>query len=64
MLLFGISVGYSSPNTLTDVKQINSMQIISQSRICLSRMRQLTPKLLVANIPDGKIDDVKKYMVQ
>jgi len=32
--------------------------------ICLSRMRQLTPKLLVANIPDGKIEDVKKYMVQ
>merc|ERR1712059_115075 len=33
-------------------------------KICLSRMRQLTPKILVANIPDGKIDDVKKYMVQ
>jgi hypothetical protein len=32
--------------------------------ICMSRMRQLTPKLLVANIPDGKIDEVKKYMVQ
>jgi len=33
-------------------------------KVCLSRMRQLTPKLLIVNIPDGKIDDVKKYIVQ
>jgi len=33
-------------------------------RICLKRLRTLTPKLLISNVPDGKINDVKKYIVE
>jgi len=33
-------------------------------KICLKRLRTLTPKLLVSNIPEGKMNDVKKYMIE
>jgi RNA recognition motif-containing protein len=32
--------------------------------ICLKRLRTLTPKLMVSNIPEGKMNDVKKYIVE
>merc|ERR1712059_244632 len=32
-------------------------------KICLKRLNTITPKLLVSNIPDGKMNDVKKYMI-
>merc|ERR1712059_62618 len=33
-------------------------------RICLKRLRVLTPQLMVSNIPDGKMNDVKKYITE
>merc|ERR1712218_341070 len=33
-------------------------------RICMARLRQLSPKIIVSNIPDGKEDMVKKHIIE
>merc|ERR1719430_460032 len=33
-------------------------------RICLSRLRNLSNKVMVSNLPDGKMDQLKKYIVE
>merc|ERR1712059_117106 len=33
-------------------------------RICLKRLSALTSELMVSNIPDGKMNDVKKYITE
>merc|ERR1712013_829051 len=32
-------------------------------KICMARLRQLSPKIIVSNIPDGKEDMVKKHII-
>jgi len=33
-------------------------------KICLARLRQLSPKIIVSNIPEGKEDMVKKHIIE
>jgi len=33
-------------------------------RICLKRLRDITPKVLVSNIPEGKTDQLKKFIIE
>merc|ERR1712080_11378 len=33
-------------------------------RICLKRLRDITPKVLVSNIPEGKVDQLKKFIIE
>merc|ERR1712014_538548 len=33
-------------------------------RICLSRLRKLSNKVIVSNLPDEKMDQLKKYIVE
>merc|ERR1711979_51445 len=33
-------------------------------KICMARLRQLSPKIIVSNIPDGKEDMVKKHIIE
>merc|ERR1712020_118451 len=33
-------------------------------RICLSRLRKLTASVIVSNIPDGKMEIVKKHIIE
>jgi len=33
-------------------------------KICLARLRQLSPKIIVSNIPEGKEDMVKKFIIE
>jgi len=33
-------------------------------KICLSRLRNLTSKVIVSSLPDGKIDQLKKYIIE
>jgi len=33
-------------------------------RICLSRLKNLSNKVIVSNLPDGKMDQLKKYIIE
>jgi len=33
-------------------------------RICMKRLRDITPKVLVSNIPEGKTDQLKKFIIE
>jgi len=33
-------------------------------RICMKRLRALTPKVLVSNIPEGKTEQLKKFIIE
>merc|ERR1719456_1259880 len=33
-------------------------------KICMARLKQLSPKIIVSNIPDGKEDMVKKHIIE
>merc|ERR1712050_508409 len=33
-------------------------------KICMARLRQSSPKIIVSNIPDGKEDMVKKHIIE
>merc|ERR1712080_327530 len=33
-------------------------------RICLKRLMDITPKVLVSNIPEGKVDQLKKFIIE
>merc|ERR1712113_768489 len=33
-------------------------------KICMARLRQLSPKIIVSNIPEGKEDMVKKHIIE
>merc|ERR1712241_30217 len=33
-------------------------------KICMARLRQLSPKIIVSNIPEGKEDLVRKHIIE
>merc|ERR1712141_617762 len=63
----GASIGKDDTKSMDVTKAKENWRYAKDSKfrkICMARLRQLSPKIIVSNIPDGKEDMVKKHIIE
>jgi hypothetical protein len=63
----GASIGKDDIKSMDVTKAKENWRYAKDSKfrkICMARLRQLSPKIIVSNIPDGKEDVVKKHIIE
>jgi hypothetical protein len=63
----GASIGKDDTKSMDVTKAKENWRYAKDSKfrkICMARLRQLSPKIIVSNIPDGKEDVVKKHIIE
>merc|ERR1712228_805793 len=63
----GASIGKDDTKSMDVTKAKENWRYAKDSKfrkICMARLRQLSPKIIVSNIPEGKEDMVKKHIIE
>merc|ERR1712110_1242682 len=63
----GASIGKDDTKSMDVTKVKENWRYAKDSKfrkICMARLRQLSPKIIVSNIPDGKEDMVKNHIIE
>merc|ERR1711881_806952 len=63
----GASIGKDDTKSMDVTKAKENWRYAKDSKfrkICMARLRKLSPKIIVSNIPEGKEDMVKKHIIE